>query len=559
MDDSLLNLARAWRSKNFDEIIGQELVVRLVKNSLYKQQFFPVYLLAGQRGCGKTTLARVFAAAINCEQREAFAQQPHEVNIPCLECFSCRAMRDGSHPDYYEIDAASHTGVDNVRGIIEAASFLPVLGRKKMYLIDEAHMLSKAAFNAFLKILEEPPHSVVFMLATTDPHKILDTVRSRCFQLFLDPVDPYVLRDHLVHICAKENIAYEEEALLSIAYESEGSVRDALNHLERLRLGYGSITYDAARKILGDISYELLFDLCESAFSEAPDALIQTLQKITIKQGAHGRLWKKITEILRGFIDAYAGIIPPVLKVYEERLRAGARMLSLEQLIGVLELWYQAEPLFVKSQAPHVLMEMLMLQVNQKIVGKPQPGVSFEHTLNEKKEAKLEEVKKEPIKKNSDQPSGPWADFLGHLGAQNDPLVLSIFKQGRFIEYAAGQVRVQFGQNLVFFRELLEQTKTVWRPFLSTFFGQDAALSAEFTDKDSPVAHEKKSGALSAPSQSTSAPTNPAQSSMVRAHNPQATVIQGSRPLDCKDQDQWKKVNTLLSVFPGTVTEERGS
>ncbi len=184
MNEVKLNLARKWRSKNFNEIVGQDLPVRMLKNSLYREQFFPVYLFSGQRGCGKTTTARVFAMALNCALLKSFQQEPQTIILPCLQCESCIVALSGKHPDFIEIDAASHTGVDNVRQIVEAASYLPVLGSKKIYLIDEAHMLSKAAFNALLKILEEPPRSTLFILATTDLHKIIDTVQSRCFQLF---------------------------------------------------------------------------------------------------------------------------------------------------------------------------------------------------------------------------------------------------------------------------------------------------------------------------------------------------------------------------------------
>src|SRR3990167_2642348 len=230
-----LNLARKWRSKRFDEIVGQPLPVRMLKNSLFLSQFFPVYLFAGQRGCGKTTTARVFAAAINCERLPLFQKNPREELLPCLVCTSCKAMASGDHPDFIEMDAASNTGVDNVRLIIDAASLLPVLGHKKIYLIDEAHMLSKAAFNAFLKLLEEPPASVLFMLATTEPDKILDTVRSRSFQIFFNFVDNLELTYLLERICIKEGIKYSFDALELISRESEGSVRDAQNILERVR------------------------------------------------------------------------------------------------------------------------------------------------------------------------------------------------------------------------------------------------------------------------------------------------------------------------------------
>src|SRR5579863_6898764 len=188
MEAVSLNLSRKWRSQNFDQIIGQDLSVRILKNSLYLGHYFPVYLFAGQRGCGKTSTARVFAAAINCRELSAFQKDPKK-SVPCLVCDSCIAMQEGKHPDFIEIDAASYTGVDHMRNIIESSSLLPIMGTKRVYLIDEAHMLSKAAFNAALKILEEPPATALFILATTNPHKIIDTVRSRCFQLFFTAIE----------------------------------------------------------------------------------------------------------------------------------------------------------------------------------------------------------------------------------------------------------------------------------------------------------------------------------------------------------------------------------
>src|SRR5581483_3734180 len=213
METVFLNLSRKWRSQNFNQIIGQELAVRILKNSLYRGHYFPVYLFAGQRGCGKTSAARVFAAALNCEQLSNFQKDPKNISVPCLSCVSCKAMLDGKHPDFIEIDAASHTGVDHMRHIIESSSLLPIMGKKRIYLIDEAHMLSKAAFNAALKILEEPPASALFILATTNHHKIIDTVRSRCFQLFFTPIEHKALKKHLHDICAKEAIACDQEGL----------------------------------------------------------------------------------------------------------------------------------------------------------------------------------------------------------------------------------------------------------------------------------------------------------------------------------------------------------
>ena len=146
-----LNLARKWRPKDFKQIIGQEIPIKILLNSLYLKKLFPVYLFAGPRGCGKTSTARIFAAAINCEQLINFQNKPNSHSIPCLKCESCKSMLNAQHPDFIEIDAASHTGVENVRQILQNCVYIPLSGNKKIYLIDEAHMLSKASFNAFLK------------------------------------------------------------------------------------------------------------------------------------------------------------------------------------------------------------------------------------------------------------------------------------------------------------------------------------------------------------------------------------------------------------------------
>ena len=303
-----LNLARAWRSKHFDELVGQPLVIRLVKNSLYRNLIFPVYLLSGMRGCGKTSVARLFAAALNCQALETFQKDPQNQQLPCLVCTSCLAMQKMNHPDFIEIDAASHTGVDNVRSIIDTASFVPVMGRKKIYLIDEAHMLSKAAFNAFLKILEEPPLSVVFMLATTDPHKILGTVTSRCFQLFFDPIDISSVAKHLAAICAQENIAFEEAALALIAQETEGSMRDALNMVERIRIAYPSITVTAVTELLGTIDNERLIQLLQAVVQNSPAQVITLLKNYELHTYNPLTFWKSFVELIRHAVWIKTGV-----------------------------------------------------------------------------------------------------------------------------------------------------------------------------------------------------------------------------------------------------------
>ena len=299
METGNLNLARKWRSKNFDQIIGQELSVKILKNSLYLDRFFPVYLFSGQRGCGKTTTARVFAAAVNCQLLDDFRQNPKKQLLPCNACASCSAMLTGKHPDFIEMDAASHTGVENVRNIVDAASLLPVMGRKKIYLIDEAHMLSKAAFNAFLKILEEPPTSVLFILATTDTDKIIDTVKSRCFQLFFGPVKNQPLLNHLNAICVDEAINADDDALSLIIKETDGSVRDAINVLERVRFSSAAITKKAVRAVLGHLDDEQVIRVLEAVLHKTPADLIAYFKDLDLESVAASFVWRRLVDLIR--------------------------------------------------------------------------------------------------------------------------------------------------------------------------------------------------------------------------------------------------------------------
>lgn len=280
MEHAALNLTRKWRSKKFKEIIGQDLVVKILQNSLYKKAFFPVYLFSGQRGCGKTTTARVFAAAVNCQQLELFQKNPKENQVPCSQCDSCVAMTHMRHPDFVEIDAASYTGVDNIRNIIDTSSFLPVLSHKKIYLIDEVHMLSKAAFNAFLKILEEPPKFVVFILATTEIHKVPETVKSRCFQLFFNPVQIAVIVGHLQNICEQERIAYQLPALELIAQVCDGSLRDAINLLEQARFASERVSKEVICSVLGYLDDQYIYDIVCAILEKNDGALIRCIDEL---------------------------------------------------------------------------------------------------------------------------------------------------------------------------------------------------------------------------------------------------------------------------------------
>src|SRR5881398_2192982 len=213
-------LARKWRPKTFAELTGQEHVVTALGNALANGRLHHAYLLTGTRGVGKTTIARILAKSLNCEQGVTAT--------PCGVCGACTAIDGGRFVDLLELDAASNTGIDNMREILDNARYAPTSGRYKVYLIDEVHMLSKAAFNSMLKTLEEPPEHVKFVLATTDPQKIPVTVLSRCLQFNLKQLSPAKIVEVLAPILAKEEVASDDAALALISRAAHGSVRDAL-------------------------------------------------------------------------------------------------------------------------------------------------------------------------------------------------------------------------------------------------------------------------------------------------------------------------------------------
>ncbi|HEX7815877.1 DNA polymerase III subunit gamma/tau [Dyella sp.] len=240
-------LARKWRPRKFAELVGQEHVVRALTNALDTGRMHHAYLFTGTRGVGKTTIARIFAKSLNCERGESAD--------PCGECAVCTAVDAGRFVDLLEIDAASNTGVDDVREVIENAQYAPARGRFKVYLVDEVHMLSKPAFNALLKTLEEPPPHVKFLLATTDPQKLPVTVLSRCLKFNLKRLLPDQISGQMRHILGAENIAYEDAAIVELARAADGSLRDGLSLLDQaIAYGGGALHADDVRAMLGSVA-----------------------------------------------------------------------------------------------------------------------------------------------------------------------------------------------------------------------------------------------------------------------------------------------------------------
>ncbi|MDX8391158.1 MAG: DNA polymerase III subunit gamma/tau [Mariprofundaceae bacterium] len=268
---SYLVLARRWRPQRFSDLIGQDVVVRTLKNAMKNNQMAHAYLLTGIRGTGKTTIARLLAMAVNCAQLQN--------GEPCGECEACTSISAGSNLDVQEIDAASHTGVDDIREILDAVRYPPTALPFKVYIIDEAHMLSKSAFNALLKTLEEPPERVLFLLATTEAEKLPITVRSRCQRFDLRRLGSDEISHYLAHVLGEEKIDCEAESLHAIARAADGSVRDALSLTERV-MAYGGDTLSSehVRHALGLVGPEMIHRLSDAVFRGDSKAAIEALR-----------------------------------------------------------------------------------------------------------------------------------------------------------------------------------------------------------------------------------------------------------------------------------------
>lgn len=538
-----LNLARSWRPHALHDIVGQQVTKSLLENSLRRGRFFPVYLFAGLRGTGKTSAGRIFATALNCEQLPHLQRGENSI-VPCHACPSCRAMAAGAHPDFIEIDAASHTGVDQARQIIEEAAFLPVLGNKKVYLIDEAHMLSRASFNAFLKMLEEPPASVLFLLATTDPHKIIETVRSRCFQLFFDPVAPADLVPHLERVCVAEQILYDREALMLIALESDGSVRDALNLIERLRCASEKITTEIFFSVLGCPDDQGLIALFEVIGGGDTHALFAAIRDRNLSKFEPTIVWERLVELTRALLWAHEGVPFGLFQAHFEELRRVALTFSFTQLIEFLDLLFKFEGQFGKTTARHALIERFLYACCQRCTieqaREPEPPLRPIRPEQPKPVTRAQiPTPTNPATPDSAKDTTLWGHVLANLGTNGDPMLTSVLKQGEFVSFSEGVLRIRFPKKFVFYQELLINNQAVWQPVVNKVVGANTILVPDFSGEQVPEIRVQ---------------SHPGQPNNRDLSSPRQT----DQNLDLSDSEKWPLAKTLLEVFPGKITVTSG-
>lgn len=347
-------LARKWRPKNFSELVGQSHVMQALSNALDQNRLHHAYLFTGTRGVGKTTIARIFAKALNCQ---------HGVSsTPCGVCDNCRAIDEGRFIDLIEVDAASRTKVDDTREILDNVQFAPTQGRYKVYLIDEVHMLSKSSFNALLKTLEEPPEHVKFLLATTDPHKLPITVLSRCLQFNLMRLTQLQIQTHLEHILQQENLPYDPAALALIAKSADGSARDSLSLLDQaIAYGGGNIEFEAVQTMLGLVDQQYTVAILQALAEESPQAIKEVIQQLALMGVDYSALLSQLIETL------HALAFNQILGEIEE-----GNVLPAEVLLALSQ---QLTPEHVQ------LLYQIALQARQDMLLAPDIRIGFEMTL----------------------------------------------------------------------------------------------------------------------------------------------------------------------------------
>ncbi len=352
-------LYRKYRSRNFDEVVGQEQVTVTLKNEIASGRIAHAFLFTGSRGTGKTSCSRIIAKAVNCPNQKD--------GNPCGVCDLCRGIDEGSVLDVVEIDAASNNGVDDIRQLREEATFTPSQAKYRVYIIDETHMLSTAAFNALLKILEEPPEHVIFILATTEVHKVPATILSRCQRFDFKRIKPAVIKEHLLDVAQQEGILLEEEAALLIARLADGGMRDALSLLDVCRSTANHISSDVVTQAAGLAMQDCLFDIGEAVLEQQLAKMLQVMETMHQASIDFEKMCVQLISHYRGLMMTKALRNPedvvPNLPQDMERLKAQAAEYSMHQIIYCLTVLQDTLSRMNKTSQPRTELEMALIRM----------------------------------------------------------------------------------------------------------------------------------------------------------------------------------------------------
>lgn len=382
-------LYRTYRPSTFEEVAGQKHIVKTLKNALATNKIAHAYLFCGPRGTGKTSMAKLLAKALNCE--EGLGHQ-------CNHCSNCLAVSDGSHPDVIEIDAASNNGVDEVRDLIEKVKYSPIKGRYKVYIIDEVHMMTSGAFNALLKTLEEPPAHVVFILATTEAHKVLPTIVSRCQRYDFSKVDDEDIIKRLKEIFAKENITYEEDALKSITTLADGGVRDALSIADQVIAYSGSnISEKDVEDLFGLASIEEKVDFLNNINEQNTKYVLEKMNKF-IEAGVDiKRLTTDMLDILKDvIIYKNTNDVSLLVKLKENQVKDFSNKIANKKVLEMINILLDAQSNYkfvnnIRTLFEITLLKLLNISSTININNEPIKSTNENSLNNTSKETKVEE------------------------------------------------------------------------------------------------------------------------------------------------------------------------
>ncbi len=445
-----LVFARKYRPMTFDEVVGQQHIVKTLKNSILNNRLHHAFIFAGPRGVGKTTTARILAKSLNCETGVTVT--------PCNKCSICNEITNGSSMDVQEIDAASHTGVDNVRDIIDKVAYTPIKARYKVYIIDEAHMLSKAAFNALLKTLEEPPPHVKFIFATTEPNKIIPTITSRCQRFDFKRVENTDIVNHLEELLKKEKIKYTRSALSVIARESHGSVRDSLSILEHIvSFSTGDVNDEAITRALGLISRSTIIRLFKHILNKEKEKAIEIIDESYMAGFDLQLLFNELLILTRNTILLKIGqnkiIYNDLIDSEIEELKPLITQYTSQGLHMLFDIFFNASEEIIRSEHPLFTAEISILKAITVSSLRPIEEIiqRFENIeslilskglpVYEKSSSNI--LKKQIEMDNLDQPE-IWLKVVSEVKKKGRIPLASILEDGVFISFEEDKMKIGF-------------------------------------------------------------------------------------------------------------------
>jgi DNA polymerase III subunit gamma/tau len=500
-------LYREWRPQNFYDIVGQEHITTTVKNQILNDRIAHAYLFCGTRGTGKTTTAKVFAKALNCLNLK--------VGEPCNECEMCRKINEGLAIDVTELDAASNNGVDKIRDIIDDVKYPPQEAKFKVYIMDEVHMLSTGAVNAFLKTLEEPPSNVIFILATTDPQKLPITILSRCQRFDFKRINNNEITERLRKIVNEQNALSDDKSLNLIARVSDGAMRDALSILDQaISMGNGSVQYDVLINMLGLVTNDHLFNLTNSVIQRNVERSINIIDEVVYAG-------KDIYLFIKDLIAHYRNILmakvtnnpEEVLDMSEENIsliKEQSSKIRAEEVMRCIRILQETEASAKISKQARLYLELAIIKMckieydtsNEVIlarINKLEEGlkngslkvVGTVDTSNQstiKKEVIQKQIKKEPqlIKRSNDSINEnskvtlndiqrSWKDILERFKARRAMIVYASMLTGKPVECKNGILTIEYEDQFKFNKDRLEKAeyKSVIKEVLAEIFRED--------------------------------------------------------------------------------------